>query len=265
MSPNRPAVTEPIEIERLLHRRSDLSTFIVHLTKDGPNGSPTARENLESILTTSKIEARTPMGWTGTGKDRLPPNALAEMKVVCFSETPLEHVYSMFQSIRGRTVNLSGYGVAFTKDKARSKGINPVWYVDMTPGRTWEVAPALDDLRTEARNSPGGFGSHHAAKILPFIEQMGTWSAGSRKEFSWEREWRHLGDLDLGLLDVALVLCPEAEIDDFEGLGPYTAIDPSWSLERMIATIVESRNLMSAWEITRARHAAKRAAREAES
>jgi hypothetical protein len=68
---------------------------------------------------------------------------------------------------------------------------------------------------------------------LPFIEQMGTWTS-TRKEFTWEREWRHLGDFVFEERDVALVLCPEAEIEDFEAIGNYSAIDPSWSLERMI-------------------------------
>ena len=189
---------------------------MVHLTREGFGGSPSAKENLESILAAGMIEARTAMGWTGVGKWKLPAASLAAMKVVCFSETPLEHVYSLFQDIRGRSVKLSSYGLAFTRETARSGGINPVWYVDMTPGRTWTLPPALDELRQEANGAPGGFESHPASKILPFIEAMGTWSA-SRKEFSWEREWRHLGDFKFSWLDVALVLCPEAEIDEFRG------------------------------------------------
>lgn len=233
----------PIEIEDLLNRRSDLSTFLVHLTKDGSGGSPTAKENLAKILTDGKIEARTPMGWTGTGKDRLPTADLAAMKVVCFTETPLQHIYSLFQNIRGRSVKLSSYGLVFTRDTARSRGANPVWYVDMTPGQTrqWELAKALDELRAEAVKASGGFATHYGSKILPFVEQMGSWSVLSKKEFSWEREWRHLGDFTLDWHDTALVLCPEAEIDECEDLGYFTAVDPSWSLERMIATIVDKR------------------------
>lgn len=249
-------MTDPIEIDRLLNRRSDLSTFVVHLTREGTGGAPSARENLVAILTAGAIEARTPMGWTGTGARRLPAAALDAMKVVCFSETPLEHVYSLFQDIRGRSVKLSSYGLAFTRDTARSRGINPVWYVDMTPGRTWALPPALDELRHEAVAAVAGFETHPASKILPFIEAMGTWPGG-RKEFSWEREWRHLGNFEFRWSDVALVLCPEDEIDAFEGLGPYNAVDPSWSLERMIATIVEKRARLEAYVATTARRRAK--------
>ena len=128
----------------------------------------------------------------------------------------------------------------------------------MTPGRTSALPPALDELREQAALAPDGFDSHPASKILPFIEAMGTWT-GSRKEFSWEREWRHLGDFGFSWLDVALVLCPEAEVDDFEALGPYNAVDPSWSLERMIATVVRKRAVLEAYVETAARRRAKAA------
>lgn len=47
------------KIEDLLHRRTDLSTFLVHLTRDG---DASARDNLISILEAGLIEARTPLG-----------------------------------------------------------------------------------------------------------------------------------------------------------------------------------------------------------
>lgn len=235
-----------IEIERLLDRRSDLSTFVVHLTK---NGDLSAAENLAAILSSHTIEARQAMGWLGTGSKRIAGADLDAMKVVCFSETPLEHAYSLFQEIKGRKVKLSTYGIAFTKAVARQKGVNPVWYVDMTMGRDWELAAALDALREDAKASAGGFASHHGATILPFVEQMGSWHT-TQKEFSWEREWRHRGDFRFEDFDVALVLCPEAEIGEFEALGPYAAVDPSWSLERIIDSLTRSRAVLS-WEVSR--------------
>lgn len=47
-------------IEELLHRRGDLSTFLVHLTRAGMGF--TARQNLLSIIAEGVIEARTPLG-----------------------------------------------------------------------------------------------------------------------------------------------------------------------------------------------------------
>lgn len=232
-----------VEIEHLLNRRSDLSTFLVHLTKDSPGKS--AKDNLVSILESGKIEARSSKGWGSTGRAKLPQPCLDLMKVVCFSETPLEHIYSLYQPIRGRDVNLASYGLAFARETARDKGANPVWYVDMTPGRDWVIARALDALRAEAAAAPD-FGVHPASRILPFVEGMGDWGPGSRKEFSWEREWRHLGHFMFSDFDIALVLCPEEDIDEFERTGFITAVDPSWSLERMIASIVKKRASLDA-------------------
>lgn len=50
---------------------------------------------------------------------------------------------------------------------------------------------------------------------------------------------------------------PEDEIDDFEALGPYNAVDPSWSLERMIETIVRKRAVLRGLAATAARQAAR--------
>jgi len=108
--------------------------------------------------------------------------------------------------------------------------------------------------------TPTGFESHPASKILPFIEAMGTWPGG-RKEFSWEREWRHLGDFEFSWQDVALILCPEIEIEEFEAFGPYTAVDPSWSLERMIETIVRKRATLESYVEAMERVRAKRKAK----
>lgn len=129
-----------IEIGELLHRRSDLSTFVVHLTKDATAGSPAARDNLFTILRDRTLHAGEPMGWAHTEATTAGGAALDSQRVVCFTETPLEHLYGMFAEIRGRSVKLRGYGLAFTKVTARGMGINPVWYIDMTPGRTWEMA-----------------------------------------------------------------------------------------------------------------------------
>jgi hypothetical protein len=157
---------DPIDIERLLNRRSDLSTFVVHLTKDSAGGKPSAKQNLQVILTSGVLQARTPMGWTGSGKMRLPQDALESMKVVCFSETPLEHVYSLFQNIRGRSVKLSSYGLAFTRETARERGVNPVWYVDMTlstPSASrlplhLAVSPVISDPRSSPSSTAWGHG-----------------------------------------------------------------------------------------------------------
>src|SRR6266545_5963406 len=137
----------PIDIRDILNRRGDLSTFVVHLTKDQIDGA-NARAVLDAIIAQRVLRAVTPMGWAAT---QAPVGAARDsQKVVCFSETPLEQIYSLVADIAGRQVRLAPYGLVFTKLAARRMGINPVWYVDMTPGRDWEIAQALDALRTAA-------------------------------------------------------------------------------------------------------------------
>jgi hypothetical protein len=223
-----------VAIGDVLNRRADLSTFLVHLTKgDDPKAS------LISILSDYRIKATTAMGWAKLEATSLGPDAEASQKVVCFSETPLDQIYSMYAEIARRQVRLKPYGLAFTKMVARGKGTNPVWYVDMTPGYTWAICASLNAMRTDACSSDeSAFIDHPASSIFPFAEPMGTWNGRSQHEFWWEREWRHKDDFWFGEHEIALVLAPEAEHGDFEDLIPGKVIDPNWSLERTIAKLV---------------------------
>jgi hypothetical protein len=220
----------------VLNRRNDLSTFLVHLTRDHPGG-PSAADNLQSILTNNTIEARSPMGWAKDAVEALGGAARDSQRTASFSETPLEQIYSMFGDIDGRDIHLRPYGVAFTKMVARQKEANPVWYVNMTPGHTWLHAAALDALRASATGSVADFIASDARRLFPFFEPMGTWP-NHQREFWWEREWRVIGDFVFGRHDVALVLCPEAEIPRFTALSMGRCVDPSWSLERVVASLV---------------------------
>jgi hypothetical protein len=222
-------------IGEVLNRRTDLSTFCVHLTR-----GRTPRANLIAILANGVIEARNPMGWARDQATALGGDAMTSQKVACFSETPLEHIYSLVASIDGRQIVLQPYGLAFTKMALRRKGGNPVWYIDETPGRDWNVAWALDALRSEAQAlGASQFASHQAARVFPFCEYMGTWpSTGNQKEFWWEREWRHVGDFRFGLAEVALIIAPEVEHRKFIQVFGRPCIDAAWSLERMIAALV---------------------------
>jgi hypothetical protein len=211
----------------------------VHFTRQSEVG--TAEENLVQMLVSGCIEARTPMGWGRSAAERFGPEATSSQKVVCFSEAPLEHLYSLTADIDRRRIALEPYGIAFTKMVARRKGANPVWYVDMSPGHDWTLAKALDRLRDALTNhaiaeGSARFAEHPAAALLPFYEGMGTW-ASRQKEFWWEREWRKAGSFDFEPSDVALIVAPE---DTHAALRRYFArpvIDASWGLERMIASL----------------------------
>jgi hypothetical protein len=83
------------------------------------------------------------------------------------------------------------------------------------------------------------------ATLFPFIEQMGAWHQSPPKEFWWEREWRHVGNVDLRpVWNTIIWLSDESDIDGLEeeikntwvaGDTEPVIIDPRWSLEQIIA------------------------------
>ncbi len=97
------------EIEELLRRRTDLSTFVIHWTRQG-NGKA-ALENLQSILANQTLLARTPMGAAviqlekvlrqGKLRPKDHQTALKSQRVVCFTEAPLEQAWSFVCPIKG--------------------------------------------------------------------------------------------------------------------------------------------------------------------
>jgi len=243
------------DIVDLLHRRGDLSTFLVHLTR--------SRDDLLAILTSRTLEARTPYGMLKT-RALQNQTLAASQRCVCLTETPLEHTWMMCKEIENRAHQFSLYGLAFSKVWARREGANPVWYVDITPGHDWLMVP-LNDLADVAQlggaltiskdamgkpvqptqTSTVALEASQIAQIAPFIEQMGT-GDGYRKEFWWEREWRKVGDLRFFWKNVVTAFVPEDDHMSFaaeltgqhqglEELPPL--LDPNWGLERMIAAL----------------------------
>jgi hypothetical protein len=232
-------------IESLLQRRSDLSTFLVHLTRD--QEVQTGRDRLLAIVENLRIEARNPFGMAKDHEGELAEFGLSA-KTVCFTETPLEQSWMMISNIEGRSIRLSEYGLVFTKTIARKKGCNPIWYLDMTPGHDWLTVPvnalvasAIASLRLGDTSEP----AIQVLKLAPFIEQMGPTTTG-RKEFWWEREWRKLGDLSFLPSDVVALFAPESDhkalrrqiysLPDWADQLPKI-LDPNWGQERMIGVL----------------------------
>ena len=218
-----------MDISQLLRKRADLSSFVVHFTRKGEDDIAPGK-NLRSILRDETIEARSAFGPATSLLERKRLRDLKSQKCVSFSETPLEHLDCLTGDIPGRRFSLSPYGLAFTKTTARRMGVNPIWYVDITPGHDWLMEPINQLVDRELRRQKR-FNRSPLAKITPFIEQMGSGMGrsgyGYRKEFWWEREWRHRGDFSFTL----------QEFEKFtEKLGRRVRfVDPKWSLEKMIA------------------------------
>jgi hypothetical protein len=94
-----------VEIRSILHRRTDLSTFIVHLTRRRmPNYGP--QDALVDIARSGRLEARTALGWAKAQDERNDPTQQSQ-RVVCFSETPLEHINLLIGEIEGRRVAMA--------------------------------------------------------------------------------------------------------------------------------------------------------------
>jgi hypothetical protein len=239
-SQEAPSNGQRVGIQDILARRSDLSTFVVHLTRDGDHES--AKERLESIVRSWQIEARSAFG---SAVKRLADENLRtdSQKCVCFTETPLEYLHLLLGEIKGRNCQFGPYGVAVTKKLARKNGVNPVWYVDMTPRDAPNWLTNYVDKLIEAAIKTSDFAGQPFVKIAPFIEQMGTWPKnGSRKEFWWEREWRRVGDFELPRH--AILICPDENGNHkaFEELAKDSGhsvkcIDPYWGLEQIIARL----------------------------
>jgi hypothetical protein len=249
------------EIEELLHRRSDLSTFLVHLTR--ASGTATARQNLVSMITGDQDEDGIAAIRTGSAygpardyDDRL--GLVATQKAVCFTETPLEHIWMMLKHIERRTVHFEPWGLVTTKSAARAAGCSPVWYTNKA-ATDWTTHPIrfvrqmIDDAVARSRDEDGAIVNELLQqepifRITPFVEDMGPSKEGVPKEFWWEREWRHVGDYSLQFPSrIVAILAPEAEhgslreqlagLEIHEKWQTRSILDPTWGLERMIATL----------------------------
>jgi hypothetical protein len=238
-----------MQITELLARRTDLSTFLVHLTRDSDDGKVKAGEKLMSIITSGTLKAGEPFG---AAKDLLKQANLStdSQRCVCFTETPLEHVGLLTEKIEEpRDCKFEPYGIAITRKQGRRLKVNPVWYLDMTPakGHYWLTNSVADLVKAAIKDHVEGvepFDDQPIANLAPFIDWMGVWPSGNRKEFWWEREWRYCGDFTLP--PRYIILCPADEAWEFDAVlehelgekaphGSY--IDPSWSLEQIIGSL----------------------------
>lgn len=233
-----------MKIEEVLSSRTDLSTFLIHLTKG--SGDISAKDILAKIIRDKKLLAGSPFGIAAKSLDR---DTNETQRAVCFTETPMAHLSLLTEEIEGRAIQFEPYGIAITRKQGRKQAVNPVWYIDITPGHTWLTNP-LNELVNKAIAS-GDFNRSEISKIAPFIEQMGAGQGNPgagirayRKEFWWEREWRHVGDFCLP--NTYIVLCPVADIPELRAViaaldeesRPYVSfVDPAWSLESIIGKL----------------------------
>jgi hypothetical protein len=204
--------------------RKDLSPYIVHLTRDLPGAD--APTNLISILASRRIEARTAYG---IAMRHIEPMGLATpevqqcQKVVCFSETPPDDLHGLIDPGMWRQYHFKPYGVAFERAYVLGHGGNAVWYVNSyINDREWlaKSINALIDAAAKGADSKAAqdaFIASPTAQLTPFIEVIGQWGP-KKKDFSFEREWRHLGDFSFNTSDIAAVITPPGEQGTIRGM-----------------------------------------------
>jgi hypothetical protein len=254
------------KIEDLLERRTDLSTFLVHFTRDYEGQS--GETNLVGIIKSLAIEARNPFGLARRYADQL-EDKFRTQRAVCFTETPLEHAWMLAGDIDGRAHSFTSCGLIFTRGFARRNRCNPVWYLDTTPGHTrrdWLTQPfqaliaeAVERATTDGEIDTDVLAEERIFEITPYLETMGSGRTRDdrfyRKEFHWEREWRHVEEFTFSVKDIVAVFAPE---DRHSALGdrladeqpewcqsPRPLLDPRWGLERIISQLA-----LGGWMLT---------------
>jgi len=219
-------------IQDILARRPDLNTFLVHLLQ-GTDASEVKRR-LIATLNEGWVRAASTQGPDLAALDRA-GGTTEPQHCVSFMETPVEHVIHMLGDIPGHAHPLQPYGVAITRQQGREMGVNPVWYVDTTPGHV-SLVDSIGQLIDDAVASED-FKASAMVRLAPFIEPMGPTRSGHRETW-WERAWRHVGDFPLP--PDHIVFCPEAEMEEVRrsltrGAAVTTFVDPAWSLEQTIS------------------------------
>lgn len=132
------------------------------------------------------------------------------------------------QEIYGRQLHFEPYGLAFKENSVRIANGNPVFYVE-TSNRS--IRQAFDELvETPLADS--------FKAMMPLVEGFGApwfsrWTGPTEIDFRWEREWRVVGDYSFTESDIAFGLCPEDEINFFEGFfsGRVPFVDPTGSIQ----------------------------------
>jgi hypothetical protein len=239
------------DIDDILHFRTDLSPFLVHLTKKTDDLD--ASDVLRTIIEEKELrQSDNRISDARFGIDLRTIHNEDEKKdlfcAICFSETPLNEIHSLLE-VNNRKVDLQPYGLVFEKEKLAKKNVAPVFYIYNEEDSKKEVLKALCALREE--HLP------EAKHILPLIAIFGHKVTGcnarnrqnGKINLYWEREWRYphfFGNLSFDADDVFIGLCSHKEIPDFEAeFSPITFVDPTRNMKFYAKKLIKARNRLS--------------------
>lgn len=163
--------------------RPDQSRYLAHFTKcNSRGGKSSAKDIFKKILSEKTIKAHS-VPWT-------------KGPAVCFTECP-------WTSMTNHANNYSPYGIGFTKKYIYERGGNPVFYVrpEIFSKQKWDVSiinyftpfvPKYAPEDTKAEFKKNGFEQDHL-------------------DYSHEREWRLLENLEFDYADISFLVVDKAE------------------------------------------------------
>lgn len=212
--------------------RSDLSRFVIHLTRDDTNDfedGASAADNFSAIVSDRTIRAYRPHCLHAK---RIPKRYKRRFSVCCFTEVPLSELHLLTRRISERLIELSEYGLVFSREFLVSKGAQPALYINSYGGNSWlrEAADKVCDI-AEDRDFQRG----KLWRLLPYLNAM-----HERYDFTWEREWRVRGDLKFTPKDIVCVILPENNEEEWKYKflqRGVPVISPGWSTERIVSEL----------------------------
>ncbi|MGD1858020.1 MAG: hypothetical protein ACFB2W_27605 [Leptolyngbyaceae cyanobacterium] len=226
--------------------RDDFSRFLVHLCRD--YNSSTALENLRSILRMKKIEARNPhclfhkkikdIGFSKVLQKRF--------NTVCLTEVPLNQIQYLTNEIRGRQIKLKPYGLVFWKQDLLDCGANPAVYVNSQANGLREFLLHEFDRHFENQKQYRTFRKEYDDEADSIIEYYSLINIISKNvDFSWEREWRHSGDLKFELNELVAIIAdnPQRFLRNqkrhfsparWKQILKLPIISPEWNYEQLV-------------------------------
>ncbi|WP_316674778.1 abortive infection system antitoxin AbiGi family protein [uncultured Tolumonas sp.] len=228
-----------------LKNRDDISKFVVHLTKDYTNLS--AEDNLINILKSQTLEAR---NYHCLFNDQIRNSELEKdqksiFKSVCFTETPLVNIKHLTDERIDRKVKLRPYGLAFWRDELLKKNASPAIYINgvssgLDKTLRDEFVSHLQNISKLKRESAKLDKLNKISKYYSLINTI-----NNRYDFSWEREWRHIGNFSFNYNYIAAIIAPDPDSlrvklqdklsdEQIKLLNKTIIIAPEWSYEDVI-------------------------------
>ena len=222
-----------ISLEEFLESKRDFSPFLVHFTKDGVDilGDPCvpAKDVLNEILKERTLKAVSHFCLFSPNLIKLQNASLEDkFKVVCFTETPIEHIDVLLKEVIERDFKPKPYGLVFKKEYIRKQEGNPVFYTSKKIAKPlWQLYWPL--CSKDIEQSFDG-----VCKLLALVTVC-----EERNDWHWEREWRIAGNLRFNLTDIYCGLCPEEDMPYFENMySPVKFISPYWKNNKILAKLV---------------------------